>query len=172
MYWIQKILTLIVSLFVIATLTFFLMHAIPGDPFIGEQAIPEEVLRSLYAYYGLDLPLWVQYKNYLKELLQGNLGISITYSGRSVQELICNAFPVSAQIGLQALLFSIPCGVFLGTIGALKRGKWQDTGAMLLTTLGISVPNFVVAALLQYLLAVYIPLFPIARWGTFSHTVL
>ncbi|HLB52552.1 MAG TPA: ABC transporter permease [Chlamydiales bacterium] len=171
-YWIKKILFLFFSLWVIATLTFFLMHAIPGDPFIGEQVIPEEVLRSLYSFYGLDQPLWKQYINYLKEILHGNLGVSITYSGRTVQNLIYDAFPVSAQVGLQALFLSIPCGLLLGAISALKKGRWQDSGAMFVTTLGISVPNFVAAAIFQYLFAVYFPLFPIARWGNFEHTVL
>ena len=163
---------MLLSLWVVATGTFFLMHAIPGDPFVGDRILPEEVLKSLYAYYGLDQPLWIQYKNYLRGLVQGDLGISIVYSGRSVNQFIREGFPVSAQLGCQALLLAIPCGIFLGTIAAFKRSQWQDTAAMAVSTIGVSVPNFVMSSFLQFILCVKLHLLPIARWESFEHTIL
>jgi peptide/nickel transport system permease protein len=119
----KKGLLLLLSFWCVVTGTFFLMHAIPGDPFIGERVIPQEVLDSLHAYFGLDQPLWVQYINYLQGLCRGELGPSVVYPGRSVNQFIAEGFPISAQLGLQALLLAIPTGIFLGTWAALKRGQ-------------------------------------------------
>lgn len=171
-FFLKKILIFLLSLWAIATITFFLMHALPGDPFIGDQVVPEEVLTSLYRYYGLDQPLFKQYGSYLKNLLEGNLGSSILYADRTVNQLISQSFPISAQIGLQALLIAFPLGIFLGTFSALKKGSWQDSSSILIATLGVSLPNFVVATLLQYFFSIYLSWFPIARWGGFEHTVL
>lgn len=148
------------------------MHLIPGDPFIGDRVIPEEVLRSLYAHYGLDQPIWVQYGKYLKGVLHFDLGPSIVYQGRTVNQFIREGFPISAQLGLQALFFSIPFGILLGTWAAIKRTKWQDSFAMVISTLGVSVPNFVLSSLLQFIFCVKLHLLPVARWGSFDHTIL
>jgi ABC-type dipeptide/oligopeptide/nickel transport system permease component len=148
------------------------MHAIPGDPFIGDRAIPQEVLQSLYAYFGLDQPIWVQYLKYLKGLLHGELGPSIVYQGRSVNQFIAEGLPISAQLGLQALLLAIPSGILLGTWAAMKRGGWQDHTAMLISTIGICVPNFVLSSLLQFVFSIQLHLLPVALWGDFDHTIL
>lgn len=171
-YLIKKALILLISLWCVVTGTFFLMHAIPGDPFIGERVIPQEVLKSLYAYFGLDQPLYIQYFKYLKGLLHGELGPSIVYQGRSVNQFIAEGFPISAQLGLQALLIAIPSGIFLGTWAAMKRGQWQDSTAMIISTIGVSVPNFVLSSLLQFLFCIKLHLLPVARWGDFEHTIL
>lgn len=171
-FLVRKALILTLSLWCVVTGTFFLMHAIPGDPFIGERAIPEEVLRSLNAYYGLDQPIWVQYGKYLRGLLTGDLGPSIVYQGRTVNQFIREGLPISAQLGLQALCLAIPCGIFLGTWAAIKRSQWQDSFAMIVSTLGVSVPNFVLSSLLQYLFCIRFHLLPVARWGSFEHTIL
>lgn len=171
-YLFRKALILLISLWCVITGTFFLMHAIPGDPFIGDRVIPEEVLRSLYSYYGLDKPLWEQYLVYLKGVFCGQLGPSIVYQGRTVNQFIAEGFPISAQLGLQALLLAIPSGVLLGTWAALKRSGWQDHLAMLISTLGVSVPNFVLSSLLQFFFCVKLHLLPVARWGSFEHTIL
>ena len=171
-YILKKGLILILSLFCVITGTFFLMHAIPGDPFIGDRTIPQEVMDSLYAHYGLDQPLWIQYIKYLKGLLSFDLGPSIVYQGRSVNQFIRDGFPVSALLGLQALLIAIPSGVMLGTWAALKRAQWQDSCAMVISTLGVSVPNFVFASLLQFIFCVKLHWLPVARTGTFAHTIL
>ncbi len=171
-YLLRKAAILLVSLWVVITGTFFLMHAVPGDPFIGDRVIPEEVLKSLYAYFGLDQPLWVQYLKYLKGLLHGELGPSIVYQGRSVNQFIAEGFPISAQLGLQALLIAIPSGILLGTWAAMKRGQWQDSMAMVISTIGVSVPNFVLSSFLQYLFSIKLHWLPVARWGDFEHTIL
>jgi oligopeptide transport system permease protein len=171
-YLLKKGLILLLSLWCVVTGTFFLMHAIPGDPFIGDRVIPQEVLNSLHAYFGLDQPLWVQYFKYLKGLLQGELGPSIVYQGRSVNQFIAEGFPISARLGLQALLLAIPTGILLGTWAAMKRGQWQDNAAMIISTIGVSVPNFVLSSLLQFIFSVKLHLLPVARWGDFEHTIL
>ncbi|MBF8264012.1 MAG: oppB [Parachlamydiales bacterium] len=170
-YLCKKAIILLVSLFCVVTGTFFLMKAIPGDPFADER-ITEEALKALHAYYGLDQPIWVQYLKYIKGYLSMDFGRSIVYAGRSVAQLISDGFPVSAQLGLQALCVAIPAGIFLGAWAALKRTRWQDNTAMVISTIGISVPNFVLATLLQYFIALKLHLLPVARWGTFAHSIL
>ncbi len=148
------------------------MHAIPGDPFIGDRVIPKEVLDSLYTYFGLDQPVWVQYLKYIRGLIHGELGPSIVYQGRTVNQFIKEGFPISAQLGLQALLLAIPSGILLGTWAALKRGGWQDSTAMILSTIGVSVPNFVLSAFLQFIFSVKLQILPVARWGGLEYTIL
>jgi oligopeptide transport system permease protein len=171
-YLVKKFLILFFSLWCVATCTFFLMHAIPGDPFIGERAIPQEVLDALHKHFGLSEPLWVQYIKYLKGLLSGNLGPSIVYEGRSVNEFIAEGLPVSARIGFQALLVAIPAGLFLGTFAAMRKGSWLDTLSMAISTIGVSVPSFVLSSLLQFVFCVKLKLLPVALWGSFEHTIL
>ncbi len=171
-FLLKKILIFLVSLWCVVTGTFFLMHAIPGDPFIGDHVIPEEIMKTLYAHYGLDQPLWVQYVKYLKGLLQGDLGISMVYQGRSVGHFIKEAFPISALLGLSALCLAIPSGIMLGAIAALKKNQWQDSLFLCLASLGISIPNFVLSSLLQYFFALKLHLFPVARLESPAHAVL
>jgi oligopeptide transport system permease protein len=172
MFLAKKFLILLFSLWCAITGTFFLMHAIPGDPFIGDKMIPEEVMRSLFAYYGLDEPLWVQYGKYLKSMAQGDLGLSIVYHGRPVVQFIREGFPISALLGALALCIAIPSGILLGIWAALKRARFQDHLAMFLATVFVSVPNFVLATFLQYAFSIKIPLFPVARWGGVEHLIL
>lgn len=170
--FLKKTLILFLSLWCIITLTFFLMHIIPGDPFIGEQNVPTEVLHALHSHYDLDQPLYIQYCKYIKNLLQGNLGYSIIYHGRSVNQCIVDGFPISAALGIQALIIAIPLGVMLGTWAALHKNKWQDTTAMILSTIGTSIPSFVLSSLLQFIFCIQFHLLPVARWGNFEHTIL
>jgi oligopeptide transport system permease protein len=165
-------LILLFSLWCVITGTFLLMHAIPGDPFIGEREIPEEIMKTLYAHYGLDQPLWTQYVKYLTNILRGDLGISMVYHGLSVRQFIKEAFPVSALLGLSALSLAIPIGIFLGTLASLKRNQWQDAAAMVISTIGVSVPNFVLSSLLQYIFCLKLHLFPVARFESFAHAIL
>ena len=168
----KKLVILAASLFAVVTLTFILTHSIPGDPFSDEETIPEEILKALHHYYGLDQPLHVQFGQYLANLLKGNLGISFKYQGRTANEVIGEGFPISLTLGLEALFIAIGTGVMLGSFAAFKRGKWQDQGAMLLAVIWISVPSFILATLLQYLFAMQFDWFPVARWGTFAQSVL
>lgn len=156
----------------VATLTFVLMQLIPGDPFTQEKAVPEEILKAMYHHYGLDQPWYVQYFRYLKGLVTFDLGPSFKYQGRTVTEIIQEGFPVSMTLGLEALILAIFFGMGLGCIAALKHLKWQDNLTMVLAVLGISVPSFILATFLQYFIAMKIDLLPVARWGSFQHSIL
>src|ERR1700733_271524 len=171
-FLVKKGCILLASLFVVATLTFFLMHAIPGDPFVQERAVPEEILKALYKHYGLDQPLYVQYGRYLKGLLTFDLGPSFKYQGRTVNEIISEGFPVSLILGSEALLIAVGAGLILGIVAALRHQHWQDHLAMVTGVVGISIPSFILATFLQYLLAMKLDFFPVARWGSFSQTIL
>jgi oligopeptide transport system permease protein len=171
-YLIRKFLILLASLWCVATATFFLMHSLPGDPFVGEQPMPPEVHEALRRYYGLDRPLLEQYFSFLGRLARGDLGASIAYHQRPVAAFIQTGFPVSAALGLEALSIALPAGLLLGTFAALRPGKAGDHAAIAASTLAVSVPNFVLASLLQFVFCVQLPWLPVARWGTFAHTVL
>lgn len=160
------------SLLALITLCFFVMHVIPGDPFQEEQGVPEEVMAVIRHKWGLDRSLPVQYLCYLQQLLHGNLGNSMRYPSESVVGIIASGIPISMHLGCQALLIAIPLGVFLGTLSACRANRQFDIVTTIGSTLGVSVPSFVIAAVLQLLFALYIPLFPVARWGTIGHTIL
>lgn len=168
----KKFFILLFSLFVVASMTFALMQIIPGDPFTQEKAVPEEILKAMYHHYGLDQPWYVQYYKYMKGLVTWDLGPSFKYQGRTVSEIIREGFPVSLTLGFEALILSIFFGVGLGCIAALKHLKWQDHFTMVIAVLGISVPSFILATFLQYLFAMKLDLLPVARWGSFPHSVL
>jgi len=168
----KKLMILAGSLFVVVSLTFFLTHQIPGDPFADEEAIPEEISKALHHHYGLDQPLHVQFGKYFTNLLKGDLGPSFKYHGRTANDVIGEGFPISLTLGLESLFIAIGMGVMLGSYAALKRGKWQDQGTMLLAVLGISVPSFILASILQYLFAMQLDLLPVARWGSFAQSIL
>jgi oligopeptide transport system permease protein len=171
-YIVKKVIILFVSLFAVATLTFALMQAIPGDPFTEEKAVPEEILKAMYHHYGLDLPWYQQYLRYMKGLITWDLGPSFKYQGRTVTEIIKEGFPVSMVLGVEALAISIFAGISLGSLSALKHGKWQDRLMMVIAVLGISVPSFILATFLQYLFGMKLDWLPVARWGTVSHSIL
>ncbi len=180
------------SLFLLVSSCFLIMHAIPGDPFQDEQGIPEEIVEHLKERWGLNKPIHEQYFHYLNRVLHGDLGISIRYPSQSVLEIITNGFPVSAILGFQAIALSIPLGALLGMIWAYciirrkgsiieidsreaacrRNPKFADLFFSISSTAIVSTPNFVIAALLQLVFALWIPLFPVARWGSLSHTVL
>lgn len=165
-------LRLSISLWVLITLCFFLIHIIPGDPFQDEQGIPAEVLWTLKRNWGLDQPLSVQYFSYVKNLLHGDLGVSMRYPSESVGNIIARGFPISCLLGFQALCFALPLGILLGGLSAYYANKRFDVTTTLGATLGISVPSFVIAAFLQLLLGIFLPLFPVARSESFWHTIL
>ena len=172
LFLIKKAGILLLSLFVVTTLTFFLMHSIPGDPFIQDKAVPEEILKAMHKHYGLDQPLYVQYVKYLKGVLHFELGPSFKYEGRTVNEIISDGFPVSFCLGMEALFIAVLVGITLGSIAALNHLKIQDHLTMVIAVIGISVPSFILATFLQYCLSMKLDLLPVARWGSFSHTIL
>lgn len=171
-FLLKKTLILFLSLFMVASLTFALMQMIPGDPFTQEKAVPEEILKAMYHHYGLDQPWYVQYFRYMKGLITFDLGPSFKYQGRTVTEIIREGFPVSMTLGFEALILSIFVGITLGSIAALKHLKWQDHLMMVFAVVGISVPSFILATFLQYLISMKLDLLPVARWGSFDHSIL
>lgn len=160
------------ALFLVATLTFVMMKALPGDPFNEEQALPKEIHEALRSHYGLDKPIFEQYVNYLTSILKWDFGPSFRYKERTVNEIIAQGFPISATLGVEALFISLSMGLMLGTFAALYQNRWQDHAALLVATLGVSVPSFMLATLFQYILGLKLGWFPVARWGTFAHTFL
>lgn len=168
----KKLIILLISLFVVVTITFFCMHIIPGNPFTDEEVLPKEILDAMYRHYHLDQPLMVQYGIYLKNLAVLDFGPSLKYQGRSVTSIIKDAFPVSLTLGIEALCLAVFFGITLGSLAALKKGKFSDQGCRILALIGISVPSFILATFLQYIFSMKLGIFPVARWGTFAHTVL
>lgn len=160
------------SLLIIITATFFLMKAIPGDPFTQEKDMPPEIYESMMAHYGLDKPTYVQYFNYLKSVATWELGPSFKYKTQTVNDIINSGFPVSLALGLQALLLALSLGVLLGAVAAMHHNKWQDYTAMIIAVIGISVPSFLLASFFQYIFAMKLGWLPVARWGTFEHSIL
>jgi oligopeptide transport system permease protein len=171
-YLAKKGVILLLSLFLVTTLTFFLMHAIPGDPFIQDKAIPEEILKALHKHYGLDEPLYIQFGKYLQGILHFELGPSFKYEGRTVNDIISDGFPVSFYLGMEALFIAIFGGIVLGSIAALNHTRWKDHATMIIAVIGISVPSFILASFLQYFLAMKLDLLPVARWGSFTQTIM
>ncbi len=163
---------MLLSLWVVVTATFLLMKSVPGDPFLEDRGLPPEIHQALRDHYGLDDPILSQYGRYLQSIMAGNLGPSLKYKNRTVNEVIREKFPISALLGLESLFLSIGFGVPLGVIAALYKNKWQDSVAMIIVVLGVSIPNFILASLLQYFFALKLGWLPVARWGSFAHTVL
>ncbi|MGD0665542.1 MAG: ABC transporter permease [Rhabdochlamydiaceae bacterium] len=172
LHLLKKFLILAASLWVVVTLTFVLVHSIPGDPFTDEQTSSIEIIESMKRYYGLDKPIWQQYTIYLKNLLHGDLGYSFKYVGRSANSIISDGFPISLTLGLEALFLAITLGITFGSISALKRGRWQDQLTMIAAVFGISVPSFILATLLQYVFAMQLDWLPVARWGSVQQSIL
>lgn len=163
---------MILVVWIIVTVTFFLMHAIPGGPFARDKKLPPEIIKAIEARYQLDQPLWVQYVSYLRNLIKWDLGPSYKYTGRSVNDMISSAFPVSATLGLLAVACALGFGLPAGIISALKQNKWQDNLVMFLAIIGVSVPSFVIAAILMYVFALKLQWLPPAMWGKPSQAVM
>lgn len=159
-YLAKRIVMMALTLFLIITLTFFLMHAIPGGPFTSEKMLAPEIEAALNAKYGLNEPLWVQYLNYLKGILTLDLGPSFKYPGVRVNDLILEGLPVTAQTGFLALLCVVALGIPLGVLAALNQNKWQDTAVMMVATIGVAIPSYVVATVALYVFALKLNLVP------------
>ena len=161
-YLVKRLVAGAVSLLVLITITFFLMHAIPGGPFSSDKyrKTPEEVLERIQDSYGLNDPLPVQYFDYLKNIARGNLGVSFTKLNYSVNSIIANGAPVSARVGFWAILLSLGVGVPLGATAAVRRGHMADWGSMIIATVGVSVPGFVLCVLLMYVFCGKLQLLP------------
>lgn len=173
-YIFKRIGYMFLTLFIITTITFFLMHSIPGDPLAHmAKNLPEQVKENYYKKYGLDQPVVVQYGTFLKNLVtEGNLGESLRYPGRSVTDTVIENSKVSGRIGMQAIALGIGIGITLGVTAALFRNKWPDYLVMFIAILGVTVPAFIIAALLQYAFTVKLEILPTTGWGEAKHTIL
>jgi len=176
-YIVKRIAYAILTLFVLITLTFFMMRLVPGEPFTGDKAIKPATMANMMAKYGLDKPVGEQYLIFLGNCLKLDMGVSIVQN-RPVNELIGLAFPASARLGVSAIIFALVFGVLLGAVAAVKRGSFLDSGTMFLAMLGVSVPSFILGALFQYFLALQLnkalgfTVFPVQGWGTVQHMFL
>ncbi len=171
-YTIRRLVISLVTIWLIATSSFFLLRTLPGNPFGTTQMLSLEMQQRMMAYYGLNRPLMEQYFTFMKNLLQGDFGYSLKYVGQSVNGIIASKFPASAQLGLQAYLLSFPIGILFGIVAARRRGRAIDYSLVAFSVLGVSVPVFILASLLQYVFAIKLGIFPVARWTSFAHTVL
>lgn len=160
-----RLLQAIPVLLVVITATFFLIRMAPGGPFDGEKAVIPEVKAALEAQYKLDLPVWQQYTAYLGDLAQGQLGPSFKYPGRSVNELIAAGLPVTAELGVYALLVAIFIGGLAGVLASLKPNTAQDYIPMSVAMLGICMPSFLMGPLLLLVFGIYLEWLPVSGWG-------
>ncbi len=170
-YFLRRFVIMLLTLWVITTLTFFLMKLLPGTPFNDDKLNPD-IRRNLEIKYGLDKPIPEQYIVYLGNVVRGDLGISFRSKNRTVNDIIAQKLKPSAIIGGQAMLIGIPMGILLGILAALRRNTPLDYVSVILAVAGAAIPPFVAAALLQYYVGVKLGWLPVARWGTFEHTIL
>lgn len=171
-YILKRILLAIVTIWAVATLTFFLMNMVPGGPFLSEKAISPQATAALEAKYGLDKPLWQQYLTYMTGASHGDFGDSLKQRGRTVMDIITMKFPVSARVGGVSVLVALLLGVPLGCIAALKRGKFLDNLISVVSTCGIAVPSFVICTLLLYFFGVRLQILPTMGLTSWKHYVM
>lgn len=163
---------MIITLVIIATATFFLMKLLPGSPLQNQERLSPEQQQIILDKYGLNDPLPVQYVNYMAGLAQGDLGLSFQYDNRPVTQMIGERIGPSALLGFQSIVLGTIVGLLVGIIAAIKHNTVWDYGSTFLAVLGISIPSFVFAGLLQYYVGVKLEWFPVALWGEYKHTVL
>ncbi|MBM7454402.1 oligopeptide transport system permease protein [Oceanisphaera litoralis] len=171
---VRRVLEAIPTLLVLITLSFFMMRFAPGNPFSSERSLPPEVLANIEAKYGLDKPVLEQYFGYLGNLLQGDLGPSFKYRDFSVNELVAQALPVSAEIGLYAFFGALLFGVTLGVVAALRQNSWIDYLTMSTAMVGVVIPSFVLAPILVLVFAITLKWLPAGGWngGAPQHLIL
>lgn len=171
-YTFKRFVEAIVVLFVIVTLTFALLRMVPGGPFDQEKALPPDIKANIEKKYNLDQPILVQYKNYLVGILHGDLGESYKYLGRPVTEIISESFPASFLLGFYSLLFSFLVGIPLGLFAASRHNQFADNASMIAAISGVSLPNFLVAAIMVQIFCMDLKWFPPAGWGSVVYYVL
>ncbi len=171
-YVAKRFVSMVITLFLVATVTFFLMHAVPGQPFEISRETPESVKEALYAKYGLDRPLSEQYVIYMKNLLHGDFGVSMKYKSQTVLGKVTSGMPVSAVIGFGGVLAGCLIGAGFGILAAVKNKGVTDYLVIILAILGVSIPNFVFGSLIQRYFAVEWKLFPIQGWKGTEYVIL
>ncbi len=170
-YVAKRVLISLLTVFILATATFFLSKMLPGNPFMNDK-VPIEIQRRQMEYYGLDKPVYVQYLTYMKNLLKGDLGTSLKYVGRKVTAVIAEFFPTSAKLGLFSAAFALTVGWVFGILCAQFKDRWPDYLLMLFAILGVAMPSMVIGPLLRYWLGVKLRLLPVTGWGTFQQMIM
>ncbi len=171
-YVLQRVVYMVITLYLIATATFFLMKLLPGTPLSNPELLTPEQQAMILEQFGLNDSIFVQYINYMTNLLQGDLGVSFIQDNRPVATIIMERIGPSAQLGVQALILGTVCGLLLGIVAALKNNSWMDYGATVFSVLGMSVPSFVLGALLSYVIGVQLQWLPVALWDGPEYTIL
>ncbi len=171
-FLVKRLLWTAATMWVVFTITFFLMRSVPGGPFDGERKLDPEIKRNIESRYGTNDPLPVQYFRELGNVCRGDLGPSYKLADYTVNEIIAQGFPVSASLGTLALCFAIGLGLPVGIVAATRRGKLPDYGAMTLATIGMALPEFFVAPLAIIVFVFVWPLFPAAGWGSWQQLIL
>lgn len=167
----KRIAVSFLMILILVTVSFFMVKLIPGSPFTSEK-MQAGNKAAIYAYYGLDKPVYEQYFIYLKNLARGDLGTSYKIRAISVNQIIATAFPYSLDLGMRAIGFALTMGLLLGITAAYQRGKALDTFTMVLAIIGTSVPSFIVGFFIQYIFAVKLKWFPVAQYENLAHTIL
>ena len=170
-YIVKRLAISLFTILILVTVVFFLVRMMPGDPFLSDKLTPE-IRENMLRYYGFDQPIHIQYFRYIKNLLHGDLGVSMHYNGIPVTSIIKDSFPYSANLGIRALLLAFCIGMTLGVISALNRGRFLDYFCIFIAILGVSLPDFVTGYLLQYVFAIKLKVLPIALWRGFKYTIL
>ena len=171
-YICKRIVLAVITIWAVATITFFLMNMVPGGPFLSEKAVSPQALKALEAKYGLDKPLFEQYVTYMKGAIQLDFGDSLKQRGRTVMSIITSKFPVSARVGGISVLVALGLGIPLGCIAALKRGKFLDNLISVISTCGIAVPSFVICTVLMYIFGVYLKVLPTLGLGSWKNYIM
>ena len=161
----NRLLQAIPGLLIVISATFFLVHSAPGGPFSADKAVPPEVIRALEAQYNLDQPLWQQYVSYLGDVLQGDLGPSFKYSGRTVNELIAAGLPATAELAMYAMLVALIIGISAGVLAAMRPNTMQDYLPMSAAMLGICMPSFLLGPILVLVFGIHLEWLPVSGWG-------
>jgi len=169
---VKRLLEMGATLLIVYTITFFLMRAVPGGPFASEKNMPETIRRNVEARYKLDRPLWEQYVFHLSRACVGDFGPSIKLADYTVEEVLAEGFPISASLGIIALVLALFFGMLLGSLAAMRRNTVVDQGLMLAATFGIAVPNFVLASGVIIGFVFWLQAFPAGGWGTVRQLVL
>lgn len=161
----------LVTIWLLVTVVFILVRLMPGDPFVSDKMTPE-IRANLERYYGFDKPVIVQYFTYFKNILKGDFGYSMKYVNQSVNKIIFESFPYSADLGIRALAFAVSFGLVFGIIAALYRGRALDYGCVIIAIIGTSVPEFIIGALLQYFFGINWGLLPVAQYQGLKYTIM
>ncbi|MBC2192093.1 ABC transporter permease [Listeria sp. FSL L7-0229] len=171
-YTLKRVLYMLITLFIIASVTFALMKFLPGTPYRNQEKLSDEQIHMMNEKYGLNDSIPVQYFNYMTGLVKGDLGVSFQLDNRPVSEILGALIGPSVQLALEAMVFGVIFGILLGVVAAMYQNKWPDYTSTFIAILGKSVPSFVFATVLQYWLGAKLQILPVAGWGTFADTIL